>query len=56
MTKGGPLDSTKAVVYYIYQQGFLFQDMGYASAISMITLVVLLFVSMGQMRLLRTDY
>jgi multiple sugar transport system permease protein len=56
MTKGGPLDSTKAIVYYIYQQGFLFQDMGYASAISMITLVVLLFVSMGQMRLLRTDY
>lgn len=56
MTKGGPLDSTKAVVYYIYQQGFLFQDMGYASAISMITLLVLLFVSMGQMRLLRTDY
>lgn len=56
MTKGGPLDSTKAVVYYIYQQGFLFQDMGYASAISMVTLIVLLFVSLGQMRLLRTDY
>jgi ABC-type sugar transport system permease subunit len=56
MTKGGPLDSTKAIVFYIYQQGFLFQDMGYASAISMITLTVLLFVSMGQMRLLRTDY
>ena len=56
MTKGGPLNSTKAIVYYIYQQGFLFQDMGYASAISMITLAVLLIVSMGQMRLLRTDY
>jgi multiple sugar transport system permease protein len=56
MTKGGPLNSTKAIVYYIYQQGFLFQDMGYASAISMVTLAVLLIVSMGQMRLLRTDY
>lgn len=56
MTKGGPLDSTKVIVYYIYQQGFLFQDMGYASALAMVTLIVLLFVSMGQMRLLRTDY
>lgn len=56
MTKGGPLNSTKAIVYYIYQQGFLFQDMGYASALAMITLAILLVVSMGQMRLLRTDY
>jgi ABC-type sugar transport system permease subunit len=56
MTKGGPLDSTKAIVYYIYQQGFLFQDMGYASALAMITLLILLVVSVGQMRLLRTDY
>jgi len=56
MTKGGPLDSTKVIVYYIYQQGFLFQDMGYASALAMVTLLILLFVSMGQMRLLRTDY
>lgn len=56
MTKGGPLDSTKAIVYYIYQQGFLFQDMGYASALSMVTLAILLVVSMFQMRLLRSDY
>jgi ABC-type sugar transport system permease subunit len=56
MTKGGPLDSTKVIVYYIYQQGFLFQDMGYASAIAMVTLGILLVVSIGQMRLLRTDY
>ncbi len=56
MTKGGPLDSTKAIVYYIYQQGFLFQDMGYASALSMVTLAILLVVSLFQMRLLRSDY
>jgi multiple sugar transport system permease protein len=56
MTKGGPLDSTKVIVYYIYQQGFLFQDMGYASAIAMVTLVVLLIVSVFQMRLLRPEY
>jgi multiple sugar transport system permease protein len=56
MTRGGPLNATKVIVYYIYQQGFLFQDMGYASALSMITLAILLVVSLFQMRLLRSDY
>jgi len=55
MTKGGPLDSTKVIVYYIYQQGFNFQDMGYASAMSMVTLVLLLLISWVQMRFLRVD-
>jgi ABC-type sugar transport system permease subunit len=55
MTKGGPLDSTKVIVYYIYQTGFLFQDMGYASALSIVTLVILLVVSWLQMRWLRVD-
>lgn len=56
MTKGGPLESTNVIVHYIYQQGFLFQDMGYASALSMVTLVILLVISFGQMRILNTDY
>ena len=55
MTKGGPMDSTKVIVYYIYQYGFLFQDMGYASAMSVVTLFVLLVISLIQMRLFRTD-
>jgi ABC-type sugar transport system permease subunit len=55
MTQGGPLDTTKVIVYYIYQQGFRFQDMGYASAISVVTLVILLVVSWLQMRWLRID-
>lgn len=55
MTKGGPLDSTKVIVYYIYQYGFLFQDMGYASALSMVALIILLGVSVAQMRWLRSE-
>ena len=55
MTKGGPLDATKVIVYYIYQFGFLFQDMGYASALSIVTLVILLIVSVIQMRIFRSD-
>src|SRR3954469_5419024 len=53
MTKGGPLDATKVLVYYIYQQGFLFQDMGYASAITMVTLVILVVISYLLMRWLQ---
>ncbi len=55
MTLGGPLDSTKVIVYYVYQQGFRYQDMGYASAISIVTLVMLLLISWVQMRFLRVD-
>jgi multiple sugar transport system permease protein len=53
MTRGGPLDSTKVLVYYIYQQGFRFQDMGYASALSIVALVLMIIVSYGLMRWLR---
>ena len=55
MTRGGPLDATKVIVYYIYQNGFRFQDMGYASALSIVTLVILLVISVIQMRLFRSD-
>lgn len=55
MTQGGPLDSTKVLVYYIYQLGFRFQDMGYAAAVSMILLVILLLISVTQIRFLRSD-
>lgn len=55
MTRGGPLDSTKVIVYYIYQNGFLFQDMGYASAMSIVTLALLLLISGIQMRLMRSE-
>jgi multiple sugar transport system permease protein len=53
MTRGGPLNSTKVLVYYIYQQGFRFQDMGYASALSVVTLIILIIVSYLLMRWLR---
>ncbi len=55
MTKGGPQDATKVIVYYIYQLAFSFQEMGYASAISIIVLGVILVVSLVLMRLLRSD-
>lgn len=53
MTRGGPLDSTKVLVYYIYQQGFRFQDMGYASALSVVALIILVVISYILMRWLK---
>ena len=43
MTRGGPLDSTKTIVYYIYERAFENLDLGVASAGA----VILLFIVMG---------
>ena len=34
MTKGGPTNSTISVAMFLYQQGFLFLKMGYASSVA----------------------
>jgi len=55
LTQGGPARSTNVIVYYIYKKGFVFSEMGYASALSIILLIILLLVSVAQMRLLRSE-
>jgi len=55
LTRGGPGQATNVIVYYIYQKSFVFGEMGYASAISIVLLVFLLMVSVLQMRLLRSE-
>jgi ABC-type sugar transport system permease subunit len=58
MTQGGPFYATDAIVYYIYQNGFQYNDMGYASAMSFIVLVLLVAVSGLQFNALKgnVDY
>lgn len=46
MTKGGPLNSTKTIVYYIYEKAFENLDLGYASAMSVILLAVVMVFSL----------
>jgi len=55
MTKGGPAFSTNAVVYYIYQNAFQLNEMGYASAMAFLVLCLLVGVSYANFRLLRSD-
>jgi len=42
MTKGGPLDSTKTIVYYIYEKAFESLDLGLASAGAVILLIIVM--------------
>lgn len=46
MTKGGPLNSTKTIVYYIYEKAFENLDLGYASAMAVILLVIVMVFSL----------
>ena len=46
MTKGGPLDSSKTIVYYIYERAFENLDLGYASALAVVLLIVVMVFSL----------
>jgi multiple sugar transport system permease protein len=52
-TKGGPVNATKVLNWYIYEQAFSRFNMGYATAISIILFSILIFVSLIQMRIMR---
>jgi multiple sugar transport system permease protein len=49
--QGGPLGTTKAIVFYLYERGFMEDfDRGYASAIALILFLILLSLSVLQRR------
>lgn len=55
MTSGGPKNSSLTIVYYIYQTGVRYRNVGYASAITLVfTLIVGIFVLL-QRRLLKEE-
>lgn len=58
MTQGGPLDSTKTMVYQVYDEGFVRFHVGNASAIATVLFFILLAVTLVQVRLLdrRVNY
>lgn len=53
MTQGGPLGSTQVMVERIYVYGFRYFEMGYAAALSMILLVIIVTVTVIQLLLQR---
>ncbi len=53
MTRGGPLFRTETLVTYMYQQGFAEYRSGYAAAIAWVLFVLIMLVSLIQLRLFR---
>jgi len=55
MTKGGPQESTMSLIYYIIQKGFREQRIGYASAVTLVFFMFVLFVSLIQKLILKSE-
>jgi len=53
ITRGGPQNSTITVVYWIYRAAFTYFKLGYAAALSMVLLVILIGINLLQQLLLR---
>ncbi|MEA3337741.1 MAG: sugar ABC transporter permease [Chloroflexota bacterium] len=55
---GGPLNSTVTVVLHVYRSGFSSYKMGYASALTVLLFLVILIITVVQLRVLqrRVDY
>jgi multiple sugar transport system permease protein len=48
-TRGGPLDATVVIVYYIYQQAFVLFNAGYAAAVAYVVAAFLLLLVGAQL-------
>ncbi len=55
MTEGGPLESTKSVLYYMYDEGFKWWSLGRASAVAFVLFVIIFIVTLIQLRLGRRE-
>jgi len=54
-TSGGPAGSTSTVVHYIYETAFKQLNMGYAAAAAFLFFLIVLVISIIQLRIFRTD-
>ncbi|MEV4411481.1 sugar ABC transporter permease [Catellatospora sp. NPDC049609] len=54
-TKGGPVEATRVIYYFIYQQAFKYFHMGYAAAAAVSLALILGVLTAIQMRLLRAS-
>ncbi|NLA59398.1 MAG: sugar ABC transporter permease [Firmicutes bacterium] len=56
MTGGGPMNSTRVLVFHIYETAFSLFRMGYASAMAVVLLIIILILTLIQRWLFRTDW
>jgi multiple sugar transport system permease protein len=50
MTQGGPVESTVSVLYFMYEQGFKWWNLGFASAVAFILFVIMFAITAVQYR------
>ncbi|MBN1895173.1 sugar ABC transporter permease [bacterium] len=55
LTSGGPLGSTKVMVFYIYEHAFKFFEMGYASAVAYVLFAMLAFLALIQVKAMKSS-
>ncbi|TCO49505.1 multiple sugar transport system permease protein [Kribbella antiqua] len=55
LTQGGPARATEVFPLYLYNNAFSFSRMGFAAALALLLLVVLLALSIAQFRLIRDE-
>jgi multiple sugar transport system permease protein len=53
MTQGGPLQSTVSVLYFMYEEGFKWWNLGNASAVAFLLFVLMTVVTTGMLRFAR---
>ncbi len=50
MTQGGPLDSSKTIVYYVYEQAFQNLEVSYACTVGLVLFLVILVLTLLRLR------
>lgn len=55
MTQGGPQDSTRTLVYYIYEQGFQSRNFGYACTVATVFFVIVITLSLLLKRVIKAE-
>ncbi|MCC6396920.1 MAG: sugar ABC transporter permease [Bacteroidetes bacterium] len=53
LTSGGPLGSTKVLVFYLYENAFKYFEMGYASAVAYLLFAIVFVLTLVQVKYLR---
>ena len=56
LTRGGPGTETETLTYLIFRQGFAFFEMGYASTLALLLLVVITFFSQILIKIVKDDW
>ena len=55
MTKGGPQNATRTLVYYVYEQGFQKRNFGYACAVAAVFFVIVISLSIGMKKIIKAE-